>query len=66
MPRDAAALDGPASAALPRRRNYARRYAWFVVPAAVVVIAVIVFPWAFTLYVSAFDWRLGGERHWVG
>ena len=66
MPRDAAVLDGPASAALPRRRNYARRYAWFVVPAAVVVIAVIVFPWAFTLYVSAFDWRLGGERRWVG
>ena len=66
MPRDAAALDGPGSAALPRRRNYARRYAWFVVPAAVVVIAVIVFPWAFTLYVSAFDWRLGGERRWVG
>jgi multiple sugar transport system permease protein len=66
MPRDAAALDGPASAALPRRRNYARRYAWFVVPAAVVVIAVIVFPWAFTLYVSAFDWRLGGDRTWVG
>jgi multiple sugar transport system permease protein len=66
MPRDAAVLDGPGSAALPRRRNYARRYAWFVVPAAVVVIAVIVFPWAFTLYVSAFDWRLGGERRWVG
>jgi len=66
MPRDAAALDGAGAAALPRRRNYARRYAWFVVPAAVVVIAVIVFPWAFTLYVSAFDWRLGGERQWVG
>jgi multiple sugar transport system permease protein len=66
MPRDATVLDGPGSAALPRRRNYARRYAWFVVPAAVVVIAVIVFPWVFTLYVSAFDWRLGGERRWVG
>ncbi|WP_431268242.1 carbohydrate ABC transporter permease [Dankookia sp. P2] len=66
MPRDAAVLDGAGAAALPRRRNYARRYAWFVVPAAVVVIAVIVFPWAFTLYVSAFDWRLGGDRRWVG
>jgi multiple sugar transport system permease protein len=49
-----------------RRRNYARRYAWFVVPAAMVVIAVILFPWMFTVYVSAFDWRLGGERRWVG
>ena len=49
-----------------RRRNYARRYALFVVPAALVVVAVILFPWAFTLWVSAFDWRLGAERRWVG
>ena len=35
-------------------------------PAAVVVIAVILFPWVFTLYVSAFNWHLGGEREWVG
>ncbi|MBL6459513.1 sugar ABC transporter permease [Belnapia sp. T6] len=53
-------------AAAKRRRNYARRYVWFVVPAAVVIIAVILFPWIFTIYVSAFDWRLGGERRWVG
>jgi multiple sugar transport system permease protein len=67
MPRDAAILAGPAESALPRRRrNYARRYAWFVVPAALVVVAVILFPWLFTLYVSAFDWRLGSERRWVG
>ena len=57
----------PTAAALRRRRrNYARRYAWFVVPAAAVVVAVILFPWIFTLYVSAFDWRIGGERRWVG
>jgi multiple sugar transport system permease protein len=54
------------AAAARRRRNYARRYAWFVVPAAVAVIAVILFPWLFTIYVSAFDWRLGGAREWVG
>lgn len=48
------------------RRNYARRYFWFVVPAALVVVAVILFPWIFTIYVSTFDWRLGGERRWVG
>src|SRR5688500_14740941 len=66
MPRDIALLDGPAEAALPRRRNYARRYVWFVVPAAAVIVAVILFPWLFTLYVSAFDWHLGSERRWVG
>ena len=63
---EAATLAATAAATAPRRRNYARRYAWFIVPAAVVVVAVILFPWAFTLYVSAHDWRLGGERRWVG
>ena len=49
-----------------RARNYARRYVWFIVPAAVVVLAVIIFPWIFTVYVSAHDWHLGGARRWVG
>lgn len=49
-----------------RGRNYARHYGWFIVPAAVVVLAVIIFPWIFTLYVSAHDWHLGGARSWVG
>lgn len=65
----AATLAAPASAAerdRRRRRNYARRYGLFVVPAAVVVVAVILFPWAFTLYVSAHEWHIGGERRWAG
>jgi len=49
-----------------RRRNYARRYAAFVVPAFVVIFAVILFPWAFTVWVSFFDWHIGGAREWVG
>ena len=49
-----------------RARNYARHYGWFIVPAAVVVLAVIIFPWIFTIYVSAHDCHLGGERRWVG
>ena len=49
-----------------RVRNYARHYGWFIVPAAVVVLAVIIFPWIFTIYVSAHDWHLGGARRWVG
>ncbi|MES2714006.1 MAG: sugar ABC transporter permease [Pseudomonadota bacterium] len=39
---------------------------WFVVPAAVAVLGTILFPWVFTLYVSAFDWRLGSPREFVG
>ncbi len=49
-----------------RSRNYARRYWWFVVPAALAIIAVIVFPWVFTVYVSAFEWRIGSTPEWVG
>jgi multiple sugar transport system permease protein len=49
-----------------RRRNYARTYLWFVVPAAVAVLGTILFPWAFTFFISAFDWRLGSPREFVG
>jgi multiple sugar transport system permease protein len=58
------------AAALPatpaRRPNYARRYWPFVVPAAVVVLAVIVFPWLFTLAISVGEWDPSGGVHWVG
>jgi multiple sugar transport system permease protein len=48
---------------LVRRR---RRYTLFIVPALVVVGAVIVFPWLFTLWMSAFDWKIGTVAHFVG
>jgi multiple sugar transport system permease protein len=44
-----------------RGRNYARQYWPFLVPAGVVVFAVIVFPWIFTLYMSAMEWHVGGN-----
>ena len=37
----------------------------FVVPALVVVGAVIVFPWAFTLWMSVNRWTLGQARSWT-
>src|SRR6266498_543126 len=43
-----------------------RRYQLFIVPALVVVGAVIVFPWLFTVYMSAFDWKIGTTAHFVG
>lgn len=55
-----------AEATRPRRRNYARHYWWFVAPCAVVVIAVILFPWAFTFYMSVHDWKIGGGHRFVG
>ena len=32
---------------------------WFVIPAVVAILAVIVFPWGFTLWMSLFDWKIG-------
>lgn len=64
----AAATGGPAAAAGTRslRRNYARHYYGFIVPAALVVLGVIIFPWIFTLYMSVHDWKIGGARTYVG
>ena len=45
-----------------RRRNYRR----FIIPAVVVVGAVIIFPWMFTVWMSAFDWKIGSVAHFVG
>ncbi|HWX47538.1 MAG TPA: sugar ABC transporter permease [Roseomonas sp.] len=68
MDNSAAALPGGTAVAAGggRRRNYARRYGWFIVPAGAVVLAVILFPWAFTLFMSAHDWKIGGGRVYVG
>ena len=46
-----------------RRR---RTYRVLTLPAMVVVGAVIVFPWLFTVYMSAFDWKIGEAAHFVG
>jgi multiple sugar transport system permease protein len=48
---------------LARRR---RSYYLFVAPALVVVGAVIIFPWLFTVWMSLFDWKIGTVAHFVG
>jgi len=48
---------------LARRRLHTRL---LTVPAMVVIAAVILFPWAFTLWMSAFDWKIGSVAHFVG
>ena len=49
-----------------RDRNYARSYWLFILPAGIVVAAVIVFPWLFTLFMSVQDLHVGGSMHFVG
>ena len=63
---EAAALQGAAADRARRKRAYARHYWPFVVPAAIVVLAVIVFPWIFTLWMSVHDWKIGGGRSYAG
>jgi multiple sugar transport system permease protein len=43
-----------------------RRLLWFIAPAVVLIVAVIIFPWAFTLWMSLFEWRIGSKASFVG
>jgi multiple sugar transport system permease protein len=62
-------LTTSAAAATARPGFLARRhrsYYLFVAPALVIVGAVIIFPWLFTVWMSAFDWKIGSVAHFVG
>ncbi len=48
------------------RHNYARRYWPFILPAGIVVSAVILFPWLFTLYMSVQDFHVGSAPSFAG
>src|SRR6266567_1525915 len=57
------------SATRPRPGFLARRrrtYHLFIAPALILIAAVILFPWLFTVWMSAFDWRIGSVAHFVG
>lgn len=62
----------PAELAPPQARpfkhsaDFTPRYWLFSLPAVLVVLGVIVFPWIFTLYMSAHDWKIGGGPEFVG
>ncbi len=49
-----------------RPARLAPNYWPFVIPALVVILAVIVFPWVFTLWMSAHRWTLGQEQSFIG
>ena len=46
--------------------DFSRKYWAFVLPATLVVAAVIVFPWLFTVWMSAHDWKVTGDHEFVG
>src|SRR5215469_3731603 len=49
-----------------RGHAYARHYWAFAVPAAAVVLLVILFPWIFTIFMSLHDWKVTGDTPFVG
>ena len=63
----AASTTSTAGAAPERPRgDLTRRYWPFVVPATVVIAAVIVFPWVFTVWMSAHEWKVTGDHAFAG
>jgi multiple sugar transport system permease protein len=60
---------GPAASesAASRDREWRRPSYWpFVVPALIVVLAVIIFPWLFTIWMSLHEWKVGSPTTFVG
>ena len=51
---------------LPELRLPPRSYWPFVLPALVVVLSVIVFPWVFTIWMSLNEWKVGSATTFVG
>jgi len=51
-----------------RGSSYGRRhrYLLFVVPAIVVTLAVILFPWLYTIFMSLHEWKVGEDARWIG
>ena len=66
MSSTAAAAPVPAAAAARPRPNYARHYWLFILPAGIVVAAVIIFPWVFTLFMSVQDFHVGQSMSFAG
>ena len=52
--------------AAPERELHKPSYWPFVIPALVVVLAVIVFPWLFTIWMSFNEWKVGSPTTFVG
>ena len=57
----------PVGADAPPGREWRPPSYWpFVVPALIVVLAVIVFPWVFTIWMSLNEWKVGSATTFVG
>jgi multiple sugar transport system permease protein len=59
---------GAAKVAAPsgKPHDFSRKYWIFAVPATAVILAVIVFPWLYTVFMSVHDWKIGGGVDFIG
>lgn len=39
---------------------------WFIAPAIITILAVIIFPWVFTVWMSLNDWQIGMKNSFIG
>jgi multiple sugar transport system permease protein len=62
----AAANTEPKTGPLPEQQLRPRSYWPFVLPALIVVLAVIIFPWVFTIWMSLNEWKVGSPTTFVG
>ena len=53
------------AASRPPTHDFSRKYGLFILPALIVVAAVIIFPWLFTLWMSVHDWNITGDHRFV-
>jgi multiple sugar transport system permease protein len=61
------ATPGAAEADAAPEQEWRRPTYWpFVVPALVVVLAIIIFPWLFTIWMSLNEWKVGSPTTFVG
>ncbi|SIQ61572.1 sugar ABC transporter permease [Bosea sp. TND4EK4] len=61
-----ASLDDVTATAARESADFTPRYWLFSLPAVLVIAAVIVFPWIYTLFMSLQDWKIGGGSEFVG
>src|SRR6478752_1628572 len=59
-------IETDAAAEPPLEELRPRSYWPFVLPALIVVLAVIVFPWVFTIWISLNEWKVGAPTTFVG
>lgn len=62
----ALAASAPPRSAAHKKYDFSRKYWVFALPAVIVVLSVIVFPWLFTVFMSVHDWKIGGGMDFVG